>query len=108
MFAMSDEDDDGNTATGKVLNPSNVPTQAKAPSAPFSTSTGMCKKCGAPEAISKTTGKAYCSEKCWLSPAQPVKDTAQQVADQFGGRVVDVMSNPDGSQAEVRLEDVPF
>lgn len=91
-----------------VLNQSNVPTQAKAPSAPFITPTGICKKCGAPEAISKTTGKAYCSKKCWLAPAQPVKDTAQQVADQFGGRVVDVMSNPDGRQAEVRLEDVPF
>ena len=91
-----------------VLNPSNVPTQAKAPSAPFITPTGMCKKCGAPETISKTTGKVYCSKKCWLAPAPPVKDTAQQVADQFGGRVVDVMSNPDGKQADVRLEDVPF
>jgi hypothetical protein len=30
------------------------------------TELGVCKKCGAPMVISKTTGNPYCSAKCWL------------------------------------------
>ena len=27
----------------------------------------VCNKCGAPLAVSKTTGKLYCSKKCWIA-----------------------------------------
>ena len=34
---------------------------------------GNCPKCNAPMAISKSTGKPYCSDKCWLTPGEGTK-----------------------------------
>lgn len=33
-------------------------------------SLGVCKKCGAPNKISSSSGKVYCSAKCWLPEDQ--------------------------------------
>lgn len=60
-----DEDDDGNKSSGNT-----TPTATKK----YVVSTdNKCGKCNAPMTISKSTGKEYCSDKCWLNK-QPVQD----------------------------------
>lgn len=102
-----------------VLNPSNVPTQAKAPNAPTNTSAVVirrCEMCGkefTPDAKypnSKTCGwKCATDKKNGVAPSVPVKDPVQYVADQFGGRVVEALSNPDTVPTqEISLDQIPF
>jgi len=65
----------------------------KASPSPVQSATGngvKCSKCGSGMAISKTTGKEYCSAKCWLKP-------------QEAGQPVPVVQSDD-----VALADIPF
>jgi hypothetical protein len=69
MLFMSAEDDDGEKATDhKNTSPSplkqtNLSQPSNSPNNEFNHS--KCQKCGSPIAIS-STGKPYCSAKCWL------------------------------------------
>jgi len=43
----------------------------------------LCAKCNAPMAVSKSTGKDYCSKMCWKNPVLPKPEPVQQpVADE--------------------------
>lgn len=67
----SESDDDGNAASTKEVSKQTVNAEAK------------CAKCGAGMLTSKTTGKPYCSAKCWLTPQEAAKPaTTQQVTPQ--------------------------
>ena len=63
-----DEDDDGNSASGFALPKATKKYEVKSTDA-------KCGKCGANMTISKTTGKEYCVDKCWLKKQESV-DTA--------------------------------
>ena len=98
-----------------VLNPSNVPTQAKAVVQQFNgqKSCEMCGKEFTPDP--KYPYSKTCSYKCSMdkkngvTSSMPVKDPVQHVADQFGGKVVEVLSNPDHVGAnDIKLSDIPF
>lgn len=74
-------EDDGNAiahdvkkAFSKPMPQTNEPPFADAPPMdsgyrpiPHASELGVCKSCGAPNLMSKTKGKPYCSKKCWLT-----------------------------------------
>jgi len=60
LLFLEAEDDDGNS-TAK-------PQARQAQPQQTNLDLGKCRDCGAVNYQSKTTGKAYCSKKCWLSP----------------------------------------
>ena len=81
LLALEEEDDDGNTASGKTEAKPKV--QGYMPKAMkiekedkenaefagfmgFSEDSEVCPKCGAAMKLSASTGKKYCSAKCWL------------------------------------------
>lgn len=65
---------------GKIRTSGLMDEEAQAPAQPQKTQQkpaqsvsdngAKCAKCGSGMAISKTTGKEYCSSKCWLAPKQ--------------------------------------
>ena len=63
VLVLETEDDDGESATTRPATRTNYsfskPTTSQ-------TITAKCPRCGAPMAISKKTGKQYCSAKCWI------------------------------------------
>jgi len=68
FFLLEAEDDDGETATAAKY----VPKEAQA-----TPSTGAhCARCAAPMLTSQTSGKAYCSKKCWLEPKKELDENS--------------------------------
>jgi len=74
MFGIEEEDDDGNIASSKTINP--VVKPATEPNKPFAgneysnpTQTAKagdkCPKCGAEMVLNPRTGKIFCKDKCW-------------------------------------------
>ena len=68
LLFLEAEDDDGNA----TIKPQAQQVQAQQPQVDL----GNCKTCGAVNYQSKTTGKAYCSKKCWLSPQGALQPSA--------------------------------
>lgn len=63
---LSDEDDDGNKASGNVdWDREHMEKKAQESKEILDEALGVCNKCGAPNKISQK-GKKYCSAKCWL------------------------------------------
>lgn len=89
LLLLEAEDDDGNSTSKPV-------PAAPATPKPIARA-AKCAKCGAPMAVSKTTGKEYCSAKCWLEPKPEARPMTN--AD-----ILPKEAPTDG----IRLEDVPF
>lgn len=77
FFGLESEDDDGNTASGKVAPKASVaspsaPQSTQAPQKPQSSTHGVCKDCGANKVLNPKTGKVFCEKKCWLPKVEEV------------------------------------
>lgn len=62
-----DEDDDANQSSGYTTPKATKTYTVK-------TTDAKCAKCGANMTISKTTGKEYCIDKCWLKKQSPMEE----------------------------------
>lgn len=69
---LETEDDDGEGVVRPQTKTYSQPVAQSYQTKPLPTTSGnkTCPKCGAPMIIAKSTGKEYCSAKCWLKPVE--------------------------------------
>jgi len=92
ILGIEEADDDGNKGSGVSLiagqGTTIPPSRQPAQTAPTGRDLGVCKDCGAPNALSKNTGQPYCSGKCWLNPqSAPAQAPATKIITKGGGEI---------------------
>jgi len=87
-LVLETEDDDGESATTRP--------------ATSQTTTAKCPRCGAPMAISKRTGKQYCSAKCWLYNNYYQQPEEQQLEDTIKAL------EPIKEEEPIDINEIPF